>query len=101
MGSDLILATSEINRDEWTSFLYNRSLKYDTGILMTGMEFVKRAKRHAKRAGKECRFDPRPGKGSHGMLYVGDRRTTVKRGELAASTFRNMLKQLNIPKEDF
>ena len=27
--------------------------------------------------------------------------STVKQGELAAGTFRNMLKQLDIPKEDF
>ena len=47
------------------------------------------------------RFDTRHGKGSHGMLYVGDRRTTVKQGELATGTFRNMLQQLDIAKEDF
>ena len=35
------------------------------------------------------------------MLYVGDRRTTVKRGALAAGTLRNMLKQLDIQKEEF
>ena len=68
---------------------------------MTGKEFVKRAKRFARRTGKACRFDPRPGKGSHGMLYIGDRRTTVKRGKLAAGALRNMLKQLDIAKEDF
>jgi mRNA interferase HicA len=68
---------------------------------MTGKEFIKRAKRHARRIGKTYRFDPRHGKGSHGMLYVGDRRTTVKQGELAAGTFRNMLQQLDIAKEEF
>ena len=68
---------------------------------MTGKEFIKRAKRYSKRAGMAYRFDTRHGKGSHGMLYVGDRRTTVKQGELAAGTFRNMLQQLNIAKEDF
>ena len=40
------------------------------------------------------------------MLYVGDRRTVVKRGELKRGelkrgTLRGMLKQLGIPEEDF
>ncbi len=68
---------------------------------MTGKEFIKRAKRYARRTGKKFRFDPRHGKGSHGMLYIGDRRTTVKQGELAAGTFRNMLQQPDIAKEEF
>ena len=68
---------------------------------MNGVEFVRRARRYANRTGKTCRFDPRRGKGSHGTLYVGARRTTVKRGELTPSTFRNMLRQLDIAKEDF
>lgn len=47
------------------------------------------------------RFDPRRGKGSHGLLYLGDRRTVVKRGELKPAALRGMLKQLDIPKEQF
>ena len=66
-----------------------------------GKGIHKRAKRHAWRTRKTYRFDPRHGKGSHGMLYVGDRRTTVKQGEFAAGTFRNMLQQLDIAKEEF
>ena len=46
-------------------------------------------------------FDPRHGKGSHGVPYVGDRRTTVKHGEPTPGAFQAMLKQLDIPKEDF
>jgi len=68
---------------------------------MTGKEFIKRAKRHAERTGKTYRFNPRHGKGSHGMLYIGERRTTVKRGELSAGVFLSMLRQLEIAKEDF
>lgn len=71
------------------------------GANLTGAEFLRRARRYAKRHGKAYHYDPRQGKGSHGILYVGDHRTTVKRGELATGTFRNMLKQLDIPKEDF
>ena len=68
---------------------------------MSGADFIRRARRHARKTGKAFRFDPRHGKGSHGVLYVGDRRTIVKRGELKPGTFRAMLKQLDIPKEDF
>ena len=68
---------------------------------MSGADFIRRARRHARKTGKAFRFDPRHGKGSHGVLYVGDRRTIIKRGELKPGTFRAMLKQLDIPKEDF
>ena len=68
---------------------------------MNGTDFVRRARRYARRTGKTFRFDPRHGKGSHGVLYVGDHRTIVKRGELKPGTFRAMLKQLDIPKEHF
>ena len=68
---------------------------------MNGREFVRRARGYAKRTDKAFRFDARRGKGSHGLLYVGDRRTVVKHGELKPGTLRNMLKQLEIPREDF
>ena len=71
------------------------------GAKLTGNEFLRRARRYARRSGLSYRFDPRHGKGSHGMLYLGDHCTTVKRGELAAGTLRNMLKQLDIQKEEF
>ena len=61
---------------------------------MNGTDFIGRARRHARRAGETFRFDPRHGKGGHGVLYVGERRTTVKRGELKPGAFRAMLKQL-------
>ena len=35
------------------------------------------------------------------MLYVGERRTVVRHGELKPGTLRNMLRQLEIRKEDF
>ena len=68
---------------------------------MNGIDFIRRDRRHARRTGKKFRFDQRRGKGSHGVLYVGDRRTIVKRVELKPGTFRAMLKQLDIPKEGF
>ena len=68
---------------------------------MNGREFVSRARRYARRTGQGFRFDARRGKGSHGMLYVGERRTVVRHGELKPGTLRNMLRQLEIRKEDF
>ncbi len=68
---------------------------------MDGPQFVRRARRYAGRTGRSFRYDPRRGRGSHGVLYVGERRTVVQRGELKPGTYRNMLKQLDIPKEEF
>ena len=68
---------------------------------MNGPEFVRRAKRYARKAGLEFYFDPSRGKGSHGTLYIGTRWTTVMRGELKSGTLRNMFKQLDIDKGDF
>ncbi|MYH53919.1 MAG: type II toxin-antitoxin system HicA family toxin [Gemmatimonadetes bacterium] len=68
---------------------------------MDGAEFVRRARRHGRKAGVVVLFDPSRGKGSHGMLYLGRRRTAVKQGELKTGTFRAMLKQLGIREEDF
>ena len=68
---------------------------------MTGAEFIRRARRYARRAGLSFCFDPRRGKGSHGVLYVGERRTIVKLGELKPGAFHGMLTQLEISMEDF
>ena len=68
---------------------------------MTGKEFRKRAKRYAKARRLAFRYEADRGKGSHGLLHVGDRRTIVSHGELATGTVRGMLKQLGIDREDF
>ena len=68
---------------------------------MNGIEFVRRAKRWAKQTGQPIRFAPDHGKGSHGRLYVGARFTTVKQGEIGPGLLTAMLKQLDIPKEEF
>ena len=49
---------------------------------MSGVEFVRRAKRYARQFGLSFRFDPSVGKGSHGRLHVGGRFTTVPRKEI-------------------
>lgn len=68
---------------------------------MTTAEFIRRAKRYARSNNLEYRFEPAHGKGSHGRLWVGGRFATVRHGELKPGTFRNMLRQLGIAKEDF
>lgn len=70
-------------------------------LALDGREFVRRARRYGKRFALRCRFDPSAGKGSHGMLYLGDRRTIVKRSELGKRLLAAMLKQLGIDKQEF
>ena len=79
----------------------NRSLPYNLVHVVDRSEFIRRARRYAKRARLGFRYEPRHGKGSHGTLCVGDHRTIVKRGELKPGLFHAMLKQLDIRKEDF
>ena len=68
---------------------------------MNGREFVRRARRYARRNGLVFRFDPGRGKGSHGTVYVGERRTIVGYGEIPSGTFAAMQKQLEINRKEF
>ena len=68
---------------------------------MKGTDFIKRAKKYAKANGLDFHFDSGRGKGSHGMLYIGSCRASVKRSEIGRGLLNAMLKQLNIKKEDF
>ncbi len=65
---------------------------------MTGNEFVRRVRRLGRERGITVRFDGRPGKGSHGRLYFGERFATVKnrRGEIGAGLLAAMLRQLGL-----
>lgn len=68
---------------------------------MNGREFVRYARRYARKTGVEFRFDPRRGKGSHGTLYVGNRYTVVKQGEISKGLLTTMLEQLGIDRKEF
>ena len=68
---------------------------------MNSREFIGMARRYARSTGQLFRFDPTHGKGSHGRLYVGDRFTTVKRGELSTGLVAAMLRQLTIDRREF
>ena len=69
--------------------------------LVNGREFVRRAQRYAHKNGLDFDFDPARGKGSHGTVYVGLRQTRVQHGEIRKGTLAAMLKQLEIPREEF
>lgn len=68
---------------------------------MNGKEFIRRARRYARKTGQDFYFDLRHGKGSHVMLYVGNRRTIVKHGEISRPMLFTMLKQLGIDRKEF
>ena len=68
---------------------------------MNGREFIRRARRYAKRNGLGWDFDARKGKGSHGTFYLGNRRTTVQQGEIKLETLFSMLRDLDINRRDF
>ncbi len=55
-----------------------------------------------RRTGVPVRFDPRPGKGSHGRLYYGGRATTMKdrKKEIRKGLLRAMLRELGLTLDD-
>lgn len=65
---------------------------------VTGAEFIRAVRRLGRRRGIEVRFVTRRGKGSHGTLYFGDRKTVVKdrKKELSRGLLADMLRQLGI-----
>ncbi len=68
---------------------------------MNGREFVRCARRYARKTSGKFHFDPRRGKGSHGTLCVGNRYTVVKHGEISKGMLTAMLKQLGIDRKEF
>ncbi|MFZ5789438.1 MAG: type II toxin-antitoxin system HicA family toxin [Pseudomonadota bacterium] len=69
---------------------------------MKGDEFVKRVQRLGKARDVPVVFDKRHGKGSHGTLYYGAKKTTVKdrRKEIGPGLLKAMLDQLGLKKSD-
>ncbi len=67
---------------------------------MNGNEFRRLIRKLARERDLNYQFDRHHGKGSHGTLYLGNRRTTVKRGEIGEDLLNNMLKQLGLGKRD-
>ena len=88
-------------REENDAQLDFRTFLSDTH-LMRGNEFIKRVKRLAKIHDLHCEWHPGLGKGSHGILVYGPRKTVVRnpQDELKTGTLHGMLKQLGIRLED-
>lgn len=69
---------------------------------MRGNEFIRRIHAYARRHGMAFEWRPDRGKGSHGLLVLGDRRTVVRnpKDELKTGTYHAMLKQLGLTERD-
>jgi mRNA interferase HicA len=73
-----------------------------SGRGMTGAEFLRALRKLGRRRRVEVRFVTRRGKGSHGTLYWGDRKTIVKdrKKELSRGLLADMLRQLGLDPRD-
>ena len=68
---------------------------------MNGREFIRRARRYARRTEQDFRLDTRRGKGSHAVLYLGNRWTTVPQKEIGRGLLASMLRDLSVDRGDF
>jgi mRNA interferase HicA len=71
-------------------------------LTMKGSEFLHKLRHYARVRGVLCRFVPERGKGSHGTIYLGDRRAVIRnlKDELKSGTLYAMMKQLGIKESD-
>lgn len=69
---------------------------------MKGTEFIRRIRKLGRRRGVEVEYRAERGKGSHGTLYFGNRRTIVRypKDELKTGTLHAMLRQLGLTIRD-
>ena len=69
---------------------------------MNGRQFIARVRKWAKTRNLEVRFVASEGSGSHGTLYAGDRKTTVKdrRKEIGKGLLAKMIADLEIDKDE-
>ncbi len=69
---------------------------------MRGNEFIRKIQKYAKIARLSFEWRADRGKGSHGLLILGDRRTVVRnpKDELKTGTYHAMLKQLGLTERD-
>ena len=68
---------------------------------MNSREFLRRARRYARKRGLEFDHFPDRGKGSHGEVWLGPHRTTIPHGEIPAGTLAAMMRQLHIDRREF
>ena len=69
---------------------------------MKGSEFIKRLKKLGRQKNISVEYITRRGKGSHGMLYYGDKFTVIRnpKDELKKGTLHAMLEQLGLTLDD-
>ena len=69
---------------------------------MNGRQFIARVRKWARSRNLEVRFVASEGPGSHGTLYAGDRKTTVKdrKKEIGKGLLNKMLTDLGIERGD-
>ena len=69
---------------------------------MRGNEFIRKIQKLAKEKNLACEWRADRGKGSHGLLVIGNRRTVVRnpKDELKTGTYHAMLKQLGLTEKD-
>ncbi len=74
----------------------------DTGDCVKGAEFVRRIRKLGRQRGIQVEWKAERGKGSHGLLYFGERLTTVRnlKDEVDRGAFHGMLKQLGLEARD-
>ena len=70
---------------------------------MNGTQFIKRVRKWARPRRIQVRFVAERGRGSHGTLYVGDLKTTVKdrRKEIGKGLYIKMLADIGIDESEF
>ncbi|WP_033067517.1 type II toxin-antitoxin system HicA family toxin [Thalassospira australica] len=69
---------------------------------MNGNELMRKLRKYAKARGLDLGLVAHRGKGSHGTLYLGSRRTTLKdrKKEISPGLLNSMLKDLGIDPKD-
>lgn len=69
---------------------------------MTGKEFLRKVRKVAKRQKQSFEWHPNLGKGSHGVIKLGQKKSVLRntKDELKTGTLNAMLKQLGLSQED-
>lgn len=71
------------------------------GILeMTRSELLRKLKKLADNKNIYYDFKQERGKGSHGTVYLGDKRSLVPKGEIKTGTLHSIFKNLFIKEQD-
>ena len=65
---------------------------------MNRNQFLRKLKRYCKESDRSFEWKPGEGRGGHGTVYVDDRKTILKTGELPNDYVSAVLKQLGLGK---